>query len=60
MDSGDWAYERGEGEDVVRLGTVVFQNLGGDRQWFSVSRLAKHGPEAGTLTACKRRVEGLW
>lgn len=31
MDSGDWAYEQGEGEDVVRLGTVVFQDMGRKR-----------------------------
>lgn len=60
MDSGDWAYEQGEGEDVVRLGTVVFQDIGGRRSWFSVSAAASYGPEEGGLTVCKRRVEGLF
>ncbi|NBB65072.1 hypothetical protein GVN18_38090 [Pseudomonas sp. ODNR1LW] len=60
MDTGDWAYERGEGEDAVRLGTVVFQDLGGRRIWYSVSTLQSHGPDEGSLTECKRRIERLW
>lgn len=57
MPSGDWAYERGEGEGLVRLGSVVFQDVGGRRAWFSVSTMAEHGPEEGGLSECKRRVE---
>lgn len=60
MPSGDWAYERGAGEDVVRLGSVIYQDMGGQRSWWSVSASASHGPEAGSLTECKRRVEALW
>ena len=56
MPTGDWAYERGE----ERLGTVVFQDLNGARSWYSVSAAKSHGPEDGALTACKRRIEGLW
>lgn len=58
--SGDWAYVQGEGEDAVRLGTVVFQDLNGQKTWYSVSALKSHGPEEGRLTECKRRVEALW
>lgn len=60
MDTGDWAYETGGGDDAVRLGTVVFQDLGGVRTWYSVSAAASHGPDEGSLTVCKRRIEGLW
>lgn len=60
MDTGDWAYETGLGEDAVRLGTVVFQDLHGRRTWYSVSTAQAHGPEAGSLTVCKRRIEALW
>lgn len=60
LESGDWRYECGAGEDVEVLGVVAFQDLGGQRTWYSVSRLADHGPEAGGLSACKRRVEALW
>lgn len=60
MDTGDWAYETGLGEEAVRLGTVVFQNLDGRRIWYSVSTAQAHGPEAGSLTDCKRRIERLW
>lgn len=58
--SGDWRYERGPEDDIEVLGVVVFQDLDGQRTWYSVSQLAKHGPEAGALSACKRRIERLW
>lgn len=56
MDSGDWMLNR-TGE---RLGTVVFQDAPTGRVWYSVSTAKSHGPEAGTLTECKRRIEALW
>lgn len=60
LPSGDWAYVAGMGEDVVRLGTVVFQDLHGQRSWYSVSATKSHGPDEGGLTECKRRIEALW
>lgn len=60
LDSGDWAYETGEGDAVERIGSVVFQDLDGRRTWYSVSAKMGHDPSAGGLTECKRRIEALW
>ena len=55
-DTGDWTlYRAGK-----TLGTVVSQDVRGRRTWYSVSAAAGHGPEAGGLTVCKRRIEALW
>lgn len=42
------------------IGSVVWQKLDGDRVWYSVSERLRHGPIAGELTECKRRLEKLW
>lgn len=58
----DWTYEIAAGEDLVRLGAVVWERgPGGRRQWLTVSSLLSHGPEAAPgLSAAKRRLETLW
>lgn len=53
----DWRLIDDRGE---LIGSVVHQTLNGKRLWYSVSERLRHGPNEGSLTECKRRIEKLW
>lgn len=54
--AGDWKAMAGD----TLIGKAVYQDLDGERAWYSVSTRFDHGPEAGSLNDCKRRIEALW